>query len=418
MKTILAKYRKINISIKIVTGSILGIILGLTLREKAGTLKFLGDIFLRLVQMGVPLLIFTSIVESTASLPMSELKKVGGRTLYWFVLTTALAAIITVIIVYLFPPVVQPIVTGDTVETITNNTGGIGEIFVNFIPTNAIQGLAEGKIVQIVLFGALFGIALNMIKESVKTAQTVFDFIAGTRQVVMRIITLIMGYAPFGIMGMLASFIGTQGSEVLTSMGSVLLLVTAIDLLFFIGYTLFMSIRFRLNLIQLIKNCTNILIVALTTLSSAVTLPVSLEYVPKNLGVKERISNFVLPLGGAINFNGTPITNITCAVAAAAMNGIEITPLFLIILGVYGFISAFGNIGVAGGGIISLMVVFDMAGIPSETIVLFAGLDYFFSLTRILDNVMGNVYSALYVGIKMDEFDRDIFNQEISQKSA
>lgn len=413
MKTLIRKYNSINLSYRIITGSFIGIIIGLVFKEQATGIEFLGDIFLRLVKMCVPLLIFCSIVESTASLPLKELGKVGGKTLYWFVVTTALAAVFTGLAVYIFPPSVSSDLAQGAVYEGFVPTGSFLDTLVAFIPENALKALSEGIIAQIIVFGAFFGIATNMLREEVTAVETLYQVILGTRRAIMKVVTMIMGYAPIGIAAMLAAVVGSQGVGIISSMGQVLLMVTVIDVLFFVGYTIFISLRFRLNLVQLMKNSANIMLVAVTTGSSAITLPVSLVDVPNKIGVKERISNFVLPLGNAINTNGAPISNIVSAVACASMYGIAVDNRMLVMISVYAFISAFGNPGVPGGGIVSLAVVFGMAGLPLEGVAVFAGLDYFYSLTRVIVNVMGNIYSAIYVGNKMGEFDREVFNKKV-----
>lgn len=406
---ILNKVKNSSLSMRIVVGSIIGLIIGFVLGENAESLKFLGDIFLRSVKMCVPLLIFCSIVEATASLPLKELKTVGLKTLGVFFVSTSLAAVLSIIAVKIIPINLTLTAPGSDAYKGTVAGGNIQETIVSFIPDNAVGALAEGVIVQIIVFAALFGISVNIMKDSFESVNALYELILGLRKVIMKIVSIVMVYAPIGISAMLAGVIGTSGVDALKSLVQVIVIVSILDIIFFTLYTLYVAIRYRLNIVTLLKNSLNIMVIAVTTTSSAITLPVSLEDVPKKMGVKERISDFVLPLGNALNTNGSPISNIVSAVACASVFDIQFTLQNLILLGVFSVVASFGNPGVPGGGIVSMAIVFQMIGIPVEGVAIFAGLDYFYSLTRAPLNVMGNVYSSIIVGIKTGEFDRNVF---------
>ncbi len=406
----LEKIKNSSLSMRIVVGSIIGIIIGFAFGESTANIQFLGDIFLRSVKMCVPLLIFCSIVEASASLPLQELKSVGFKTLGVFFVSTSLSAVLSVIVAKFFPPVLNITVPGKGAYEGAAGSESIQETLVNFIPDNAVAALANGTIVQIIIFAALFGISVNILKENNPAVNSVYEFTLGLRKVIMQIVTIVMIYAPIGISAMIAGVIGTSGVSALASLGQILLLVSVVDILFFAAYTLYMSVRYKLNIVQLLKNSSSIILMAFTTTSSAVTLPVALNEVPNKMGVKERISDFVLPLGNALNTNGAPISNILSAVACASIFDIEFTTSKLILLGVFAIVASFGNPGVPGGGIVSMAIVFQMIGIPVEGVAVFAGLDYFYSLTRAPLNVMGNVYSSIIVSNKLDEFDKNVFN--------
>lgn len=406
----LEKIKNSSLSMRIVAGSIIGILIGFAFGESTANIQFLGDIFLRSVKMCVPLLIFCSIVEASASLPLQELKSVGFKTLGVFFVSTSLSAVLSVIVAKFFPPVLNITVPGKGAYEGAAGSESIQETLVNFIPDNAVAALANGTIVQIIIFAALFGISVNVLKENNPAVNSVYEFTLGLRKVIMQIVTIVMIYAPIGISAMIAGVIGTSGVSALASLGQILLLVSIVDIIFFAVYTLYMSVRYKLSIVQLLKNSSSIILMAFTTTSSAVTLPVALNEVPNKMGVKERISDFVLPLGNALNTNGAPISNILSAVACASIFDIEFTTSKLILLGVFAIVASFGNPGVPGGGIVSMAIVFQMIGIPVEGVAVFAGLDYFYSLTRAPLNVMGNVYSSIIVSNKLDEFDKNVFN--------
>lgn len=403
--------KKIGLAQQIIIGSIAGIVVGYFLGENAQYVKFIGDIFLRLVKMCVPLLIFCSIVQSTGSLEIKDLGKLGSQTLVTFITSTTIAAVLSVVSVILVNPNV-------TLEGLSNSSayggvipsGNFLDVLVNFIPENAFAAFSNGIIIQIIIFGVFFGICLSLLSSTDAGVKSVLNGVISVRKVTMKIVTIIMSFAPIGIFAMLADIVGTTGTEILGSLAQVVALVTVVDIIFFMLFSIYVCVRCRLSMITLFKNIARIVTMSTTTTSSAMTLPTALVDVPKRLGVSERISNFILPLGNAINTNGAPISNIISAVVCARMYDITLDTQNYIMMTIYAILSSFGNPGVPGGGIVSLAVVFQMVGLPMEGIAIFAGLDYFYSLTRATLNVMGSVYASIIVAHKNKELDRDIFN--------
>lgn len=401
--------KKLGLSQKIIIGSVLGIITGFILGPNASYLKFIGDIFLRLIKMCVPLLIFCSIVHSTGSLDIKDLGKLGSRTLITFVTSTTVAALLAVSSVIL----VKPTITLEGLNNIEGYggyipTGNFLDVLVNFIPENIFRSFTEGTIIQIIVFGCLFGISLSLLGKE-KGTQSLLNAVISIRKVMMKIITLSMAFAPIGIFAMLADIIGSTGSAVLGSLAQVVIMVTVVDIIFFVLFTLFVCVKCKLSLPMLLKNISRIAAMSTTTVSAAMTLPTALIDTNKRIGVSEKITNFILPLGNAINTNGAPISNIISAVTCAYMFNIQLSPQNYILMTIYAILSSFGNPGVPGGGIVSLAVVFQMVGLPMEGIAIFAGLDYFYSLTRATLNVMGSVYASIIVADKNDELDRTVF---------
>lgn len=402
--------KKLGLAQKIIIGSIAGIITGYLLSENAVYLKFIGDIFLRLVKMCVPLLIFCSIVQSTGSLDIKDLGKLGSQTLLTFVISTTIAAILSVFSVIMIHPSV-------TLEALSNSpayggaipSGDFIDVLVNFIPENAFAAFANGTIIQIIVFGIFFGVGISLLSAD-KGVKSILAGVTSVRNITMKVITLIMSFAPIGIFAMLADIVGTAGTKILGSLAQVVILVTAVDIAFFLLFSIYVCIRCQLNLRMLLKKIARIVTISTTTTSSTMALPTALVDTHKRLGVSERISDFILPLGNAINTNGAPISNIISAVVCARMYNIPLDTQNYVMITIYAIISSFGNPGVPGGGIVSLAVVFQMAGLPMEGIAIFAGLDYFYSLTRATLNIMGSVYSAVLVAHKNKELDKDIFN--------
>ena len=226
----------------------------------------------------------------------------------------------------------------------------------------------------------------------------------------MSIVTMFMAIAPFGIFAMLANVVGASGTKILLPLLQYVLTVTGANLVYIIGYTLAVSALCKLNPIQLVKNVSRTIVIGVATGSSAMSLPTELMDADERLGLSRKISNFVLPLGNAINTNGAAISTTIASITCAHVFGIELTTQHYIMIAVYAILATFGNTTVPGGGIVAVAVVFQMAGLPLEGVALFAGVDYFTGLTRIILNVVGDIYCAILVAVPEGELDREIFN--------
>lgn len=409
-----------GLSGRIIIGMILGVIVGLLIQEfkadhailgsMAQYLDMLGKMFLNLMNMCIPFLIFGSIVMSVSSLDLKEFGAVGGRTLLLFLITTACASFLAVIIVYFLPFATDPAAAAAALakETVHQDTS-LKSIILNFFPSNVFVAFTKPVVLQVIVFGCLFGLCINMLKETVPGVSTLLEVTLAFRSVIMKIITIVMHIAPFGIFGIISFTIADKGLDTLISLGQVLLYVTLINIVFLILYFLYISIRYGLSLNMLIKKCSNVIIFAMTTTSTAMSLPIAMQDT-KYLGVKEKLSNFILPLGNSLNTNGGPITNVVIIVAAMSLSGTPMDMTFYILLGVYATIAAFGNPGVIGGALVSLAVVCDLAKVPLDVAVIFFGVDYFLGITRVPCNIIGSVFCSVMMAKKRGEFDKDVFN--------
>lgn len=406
-----------GLSGRIIIGMILGVIFGLVLGKDADVFGIFGKMFLNLMNMCIPFLIFGSIVMSVSSLDLKEFRTIGGKTLLLFLITTACAAFLAVIVGAVVPFNTDEAQAAAALAAGTQGSAmGVSDIILNFFPSNIFKSFGTPIVLQVIVFGCFFGISINLLKDTVPGVSTLLEVTLAFRAIIMKIITMVMYIAPIGIFGILASTIGTKGLDTLISLGQVLLYITIINILFLVLYFLYISLRYRLSLSMLIKKCSRVLIIAVTTTSTAMCLPVAMEDA-KYLGVKEKLSNFILPLGNSLNTNGGPITNVIIIIAAMALQGKtgEMTMTWYILLGVYATIAAFGNPGVIGGALVSLAVVCDLAGVPIEVAVIFFGVDYFLGITRVPCNIMGSVFCCIMMSNKFKEFDRETFEKSLDE---
>ncbi|RKS87463.1 Na+/H+-dicarboxylate symporter [Orbus hercynius] len=416
----LVKFFK-GLSGRIIIGMLLGVAVGLfiqaykadyTVLETLPTyLDMLGKMFLNLMNMCIPFLIFGSIVMSVSSLDLKEFGTVGGRTLLLFLITTACAAFFAVIISSMLPFAQDPLAAAQAIANGDHSIAhkGAKDIILNFFPSNVFVAFSQPIVLQVIVFGCLFGLCINMLKDTVPGVSTLLEVTLAFRAVIMKIITMVMYIAPIGIFGILSYTIATKGLETLISLGQVLIYITLINIAFLVLYFIYISVRYGLSLGMLIKKSANVIIFAVTTTSTAMCLPVAMQDA-KYLGVKEKLSHFILPLGNSLNTNGGPITNVVIVVAAMSLSGTPMDMMFYFLLAIYATIAAFGNPGVIGGALVSLAVVCDLSGVPLDVAVIFFGVDYFLGITRVPCNIMGSIFCSIMMAKKRGEFDKEVFN--------
>ena len=399
--------KKLSFTQKIIIGAALGILAGMFVPQYVPYVKFLGDVFLRLVKVVVPLLVFCAIVDAVASIDLKDIGKVGAKTLSLFLLTTSAAAALALVFVFLFKP--TQVVAGAASEY----TGGavpqsFVDLLVNFIPSNIVSSFANGTIIQIIVFGIFLGLAISKHKSD-PLVGAFYDTIKGLRALMMSIVTMFMVLAPYGIFSLIANTVGTIDSTKLVQVLQYVVTVTVANIAYMILYTLIVAAVCKLSPIRLLQNLSRTYIMGVSTQSSAMTLPTELMDAKERLGISDRIAEFVLPLGNAINTNGAAVTTIIAGVTCAHIFGLNWGMQQYIMLAIYSVIATYGNTTVPGGGIVAVAVVFEMAGLPLEGVALFVSVDFFTSLTRIILNVVSDVYVAIIVAHSENELDLDVF---------
>lgn len=401
--------KKPSLTQQIIIGALLGVVVGYLMGPKVEYIKFIGDVFLRLVKMVVPLLVFGAIVQAVSSLNLKELGKIGVKTVVIFFTTTCIAALTALAAITIFKPTMT--LTGVKTEKFQGQLpeGKFIDLLVNFIPQNITSAFANDTLIQIIIFGLMFGIAINKTRENPLT-KLMDDIVGGLRHIMMTIVTMFMAIAPYGIFSLVAVTVGEKGGEILLPIIRYVLTVTGANVVFFLGYTLVVGLICRLNPFKLLANIVRTIVVGVGTGSSAMSLPTELMDAKERIGLSPKIYNFVLPLGNAINTNGAAVTTTIAGITCAYAFGIPLNWEHYLIIALYSALATFGNTTVPGGGIVAVAVVFQMAGLPLEGVAIFAGVDYFTGLTRIILNVGGDIYTAIIVAVTEKELDRDIFN--------
>ncbi|MGM8212421.1 dicarboxylate/amino acid:cation symporter [Virgibacillus sp. W0430] len=381
---------------QIIIAFIFAIIVGLILGNKAELVKPLGDLFLRLIKfIIVPLILSTIIVGVTSAGDMKKLGRLGGKTILYFLVTSMFAISIGLTAGFIFQPGKNTGVTleGETVEVAESE--GVIATLLNIIPTNPIESLASGSILQIIFFSILIGIGITMVGEKALPVQRFFE---GFSEVMYKITGLIMKLVPIGIFGLLAPIVGQYGLSVLLPLIKIIIAmaVAAVIHVAFI-YASAVKTLGKMNPIHFLKGIFPAATVAFTTASSSGTLPVTMKNTQENLGVTRETSSFILPLGATINMDGTAIYQGLAVMFIAQYFDIGLTFSQLLMVALVGTLASIGAAGVPGAGLIMLTMVLTAINLPLEGIALVASIDRILDMIRTSVNVVGDASASVIV---------------------
>lgn len=398
--------KKMNLTTKIVAALVLGAIVGLLLNltapnvfEVLNTYLFVpvGQIFLSLISMLVVPLVFFSIVLGSAGLgDPQKLGRIGAKTIGYFLVTTCIAIIIGLILA----AVIQPGSAGDFdtagAEFSAEEAPPVSETLMNIIPKNPINAMAEGNMLQLIVFAVFIGFALTALGEKTKG---ILNLVNQGNEIMMYLVGLVMRFAPYGTFALIATAIGTQGWDAILAMGSYMLVVLA-ALFIHSAVTYGGTVAFlaKKNPLWFFKKFAPAMGVAFSTSSSNATLPVSMEVAQRDLKVSEPISSFVQPLGATINMDGTAIMQGVATMFIAQAYGIDLTMGELATVVLTAVLASIGTAGVPGVGLIMLAMVLGSVGLPVEGIGLIIGIDRLLDMTRTAVNITGDAACALYIG--------------------
>ncbi|WNK19565.1 dicarboxylate/amino acid:cation symporter [Halomonas piscis] len=401
-------WRRIPLWQRILAGLFLGILAGALMGENAGVFKPLGDIFISAIKMLiVPLVFSTLVVGITAMRDPQKMGRIGARTIGLYLLTTAFAIAIGLLASTIFQPGAGVDMSFDKPME-SKDAPSLVEILVDLVPQNPIDALAEGNILQIIVFALGLGISLMLIGERGEPVVRLFESFA---EAMYKLTEIVMAFAPFGVFGLIAFVAGNYGLEVLLPLAKVIgvaYLASVIHVL--VVYSGFLALLGRLNPKRYLSGILDALVVAYSSASSSGTLPVSIRCAQKNLGVSEGVSGFVLPVGATINMDGTAIYQGVVALFIAQMLGVDLSVADYGMIILTGTLASIGSAGVPGAGLIMLSIVLSQVGLPLEAIAVVAGIDRILDMARTSVNVAGDLMVTTLVGKSEGELDEDVYN--------
>ena len=401
--------KKPSMITQIAIAVVVGILVGLLIPASGNYLKIVGDVFLRLMQMAIPILILGQIVQAVGSINPKELTSLGGRTIAVFGISSLAAALWGVLMAVIFNPGYGVKMTGFQDASIKAQEISITDTILNFVPKNIFDSLTQGSIIQIIVFALFFGLALNKYLQSHPETQ-LFQIIVDFNEVIITVIRYVMYLAPLGIFALIASTISHLGLQIILPLVKYLLVYGLGTILFLGIWILVITLYCKVSPLRLITNMKNTSVMALATTSSAITLPVALEETEAKLGLSKRITNLVLPLGMSLNSNGSAMHMAFTVMTIAQMYQLEFDITKMIYLAITATFVSLANAVVPGAGLVSLAVIVPQMGLPIESIAIFAGVEWFVGMLRTILNVNSDVYSAILVAKSVDEIDYTVFN--------
>ena len=406
---------------KILIGMVLGILFGLGMTTINGGAQFIanwinpfGTIFVKLLKLIAVPLIIASLVKGISDLKdISKFKNIGLRTIGIYIVTTVIAISIGLLLVN----IVQP-GNGISEETITKltdtyaNSGGVQskiaeaskqkssgplQFLVDMVPDNALKAMSENKsMLQVIFFTIFLGISMLLIGE--KRAKPLKDFFDSLNEVVLKMVDLIMLFAPYAVFALLANVVVSSNDPdllvallkyAMTVVGGLLLMITI--------YMIFVSIFTKKNPLWFLKQLSPAQLLAFSTSSSAATLPVTMERVEEHIGVDKEVSSFVLPVGATINMDGTSLYQAVAAVFIAQAFGMDLSLGAQLGIIATATLASIGSAAVPGAGMVMLVIVLAQAGIPEAGLALIFAVDRPLDMCRTIVNVTGDASVSMVV---------------------
>ncbi len=386
-----------------IAGILLGIFCGWVFGETMLAFGWLGDMFLDSLKMlVVPLIISSMIVGISGLGDIRKVGKTGFITLVYFMATTGIAVFIGLVMVNSLEPGASVKMISEKIPANVSDKESIGitDILQSFVSPNLIHSMAQMEILPLIVFSLVFGAVLTTLGEPGKQAIGFFDTI---NTAIMKIVHLIMYFAPIGVFGLIASKLGAAGGgdlflAELAKIGKYAW--TVILALLIHGFLILPTILYlvtKRNPFEYFKNLTPALTTSFSTASSSATLPVTIECAEKNNQVTRKASLFVLPLGATVNMNGTALYEAVAVMFIAQMLGVEMGFAEQMIVLITATLAGIGAAGIPEAGLVTMVMVLQAVGLPLEGIGMLLSIDWFLDRCRTTLNVWGDSVGAAVV---------------------
>lgn len=392
------KGKKISLALQIFIALILAIIVGLLMQNHKeianGYIKPFGTIFLNLLKFIVCPIVFFSIMNGILS--MRDIRKVGSiglKTVVYYMMTTAVAITIGLIVANLMKGLFPALSTTDLVYE-AKEPAPFMDVIVDIFPSNFLAPLVNANMLQIIVMSIIIGFAVIMVGEE---ASSVFTAVDHLNNVFMKAMEVILKLSPIGVFCLLTPVIAENGAAIIGSLAMVLAVAYFCYVLHaVIVYSLAVKTLGGMSPVSFFKIMAPAMIFAFSSASSVGTLPLNMECCEK-LGADKQVSSFVLPLGATINMDGTAIYQGVCAIFIACCFGIELTMSQMLTIVLTATLASIGTAGVPGAGMVMLAMVLTSVGLPVEGIALVAGVDRVFDMGRTVLNITGDASCAVIV---------------------
>jgi len=399
-----------QLSTKILIGLAAGILAGILLQGSPDVadawIKPFGTLFLNLIKMIIVPLVLASLVVGTCGLgDVKKLGRIGGKTIAYYLLTTAFAVILGLVLANIFSVGAGYVLPSDVKAAEPSKIPNVVDTLLNIIPTNPIKAASDGNMLQIIAFALILGSGIVVLGDKGKP---VFDFFDSLAEISYKITGGIMILAPYAVFALITPVVASNGPKVLLPLLSVIIIVYVGCVLHAaLVYSSTLMVFAKFSPMKFFKGIFPAQAIAFTTCSSSATLPVNMQCTEENLGVPKSISSFVLPLGATINMDGTALYQGICALFIANVYGLDLTIAQQATIVLTATLASIGTAGVPGAGLIMLTMVLQTVGLPLEGLALVAGIDRILDMARTTINITGDSACAIVIAASENELDRD-----------
>ena len=394
---------------------LLSVILGLATAEGTrfheqalAVYSFVGTLFLNALKMLIVPLVFCSVVSGIANTGGRGFGRIGGKTLAYYLATTALAATLGLLLVNIFQPGILngeparqlftsgevPAAFAETIEA--SSYKDIVDVFVRMVPPNIISAAADnGQMLGLIFFALLSGFFITRTQE--KSRELLTDFIGGAFEVMLLITAFVMRFAPLGVLALVSRVFATSDFDQLVSLLKFLAVVMGGLALHFFGTMTIIMLLARINPLKVYRAMAPALLTAFSTSSSSATLPVTMDCIEQRAGVSNRVSSFVLPMGATVNMDGTALFEVVAALFVAQAYGLELSIAAQISVVVLALTTSIGVAGVPSASMVAIVLILGTLGLPAEAIGLIFAVDRLPDMCRTVVNIFGDAVGALII---------------------
>ncbi|EGA66045.1 dicarboxylate/amino acid:cation symporter [Vibrio brasiliensis] len=416
--------KPMSLTSRVIIGMVAGILTGFAIRSLFADNGFVdayivnglfevgGQIFVASLKMLVVPLVFVSLVCGTSSLKdLSTLGRMGGKTLAFYIATTAVAITLALTMGNLFQPGAGADLTAAS-SFKSAEAPSLGQVIIDMFPTNPISAMAEGKTLQVIVFAVLFGIAIS---AAGKPGERIASFFSDLNDVIMKLVAILMNLAPYGVFFLMAKLFTGLGLSAIVNLAEYFLVLAGTLLLHgLVTYSLMLKGFTGLSPITFLKKMEDAVMFAFSTASSNATIPVTMETAKNRMGVENRVSSFTVPLGATVNMDGTAIMQgVATAFIAQAFN-IDLTMGDYLMVILTATLASIGTAGVPGVGLVMLAMVLNQVGLPLEGIALIMGVDRLLDMIRTAVNITGDSAVTIIVAKSEGALDESRFNDPMA----
>jgi Na+/H+-dicarboxylate symporter len=397
---------------KVFIGLILGLLFGIYLPEHVEIVKPIGTVFLRLIKMViVPLLFFSLLSGITGMRDPSSIGRVAKKSVFAYFGTTCFAVVFGLGVAQIMQPgngVVLDL--GPLPESnFRESSFDIINFLIEIVPSNIFVAFADSNILQVVFFSIFTGVIINSIGS---VADPLREFIQSAAKLVLKMIAIVVELSPYAAFALTAWVVGTQGLDIMMSLGKLVVAITIAYILQYLIFGLFIIVFCRLSPIPFYKKSIEYQMIAISTGSSKASLATTMQVCRQKLGVSETSTSFVLPLGASINMDGLAIKLGISVVVFAQLMGVELGLNDYMVIIITGTLGSIGGAGIPGSFIIMLPIMLTSVGLPIEGVALLVGIDRVLDLFSTAINITGDATITLVVDSTEGTLNRDMYNSD------